>query len=397
MQAPDRRARLAVDRDDLAHTAATGAMIGWASLALIAAATVLPHRHVDEMSHPALLWLSAGAAIVNGAALLLARRGRGSGPRWRLLWAWTLSLLVFLGVVTYAGGGFTTDVYVLSFPAVVFAGTLLPPAGGVAAGLIAAAVHLAAVLTVPERVLTGELVVRLGALVATGVVAAELAARARREAARRAATEAERDLRSALLQELHHRVKNDLQTVAELLSLEVNRDPSQSASEVAHRTVARIQSIAGVHDLVALHPGTTLSGDVARRVAGFLRDRQLGEGVSLSVVGDGVTLDVEQATCFALAVNELVTNALTHAFPGGRRGSVTVELRPGDGSTEVTVTDNGAGFRPGREDGEALGLEIVRRVVSQGLGGTFTIGPGAPGTVATIRFPVAGPHPNAGR
>jgi predicted ATPase/two-component sensor histidine kinase len=197
--------------------------------------------------------------------------------------------------------------------------------------------------------------------------------------------------KEALLKEVHHRVKNNLQLVSSLLSLQASRvaDPEVAALFADSRN--RVRSMALVHENLyragdlaripmALHVRTLL--DHLRRAHGVDPEHVVIE----SRVGD-VELEMHRAVTLGLIINELVSNALKHAFPGGGRGRIWIELDGDAAVSTLVVGDDGVGLPPGTGvDGAAtLGLQLIGDLASQ-LHGTVTIGPG-PGTRVAIGFP----------
>jgi two-component sensor histidine kinase/putative methionine-R-sulfoxide reductase with GAF domain len=198
-------------------------------------------------------------------------------------------------------------------------------------------------------------------------------------------------VKSAMVREMHHRVKNNLQMIAMLLRLQLRDGREVSGREVLTETINRILSIAGVHEIlaadglrqVALHA-------MLERVAQTVRQTMARPGLVLEVKvsGDNPSLPSQQATSLALVVNELLQNAMEHAFEGRTHGRVTVALTAARDALRVEVQDDGVGlpegFAPERSAG--LGLEIVRTLVGSDLKGQITFG-GPMGTRAVITLP----------
>jgi two-component sensor histidine kinase len=200
---------------------------------------------------------------------------------------------------------------------------------------------------------------------------------------------------SALLQEMHHRVRNNLQTVAALLSIHLRQAEDAPWAVHLREAVSRVQAIAAVHDLLSDESrlsGTTVDV-IARHVAEEAHATLIPPGlaVTFEITPNDVTVHSKQATVLALLINELVSNAVSHGFEGRRRGRISIEAERRDGLATVVVANDGigvpAGFDPARSSG--LGMRIIQRLVSSDLGGSFTIESGAVGTVATLTFPVA--------
>ncbi|MHC1744178.1 MAG: sensor histidine kinase [Syntrophobacteraceae bacterium] len=183
----------------------------------------------------------------------------------------------------------------------------------------------------------------------------------------------------ALLKEVHHRVKNNLQIVASLLSLQANRSRSSEVIEVLKDTGNRVRSMALLHE-VLYASGTLASINFASYVEDLCRHlvRSYGQvATKIKVVSrvERIGLPLEQSVPCGLIINELVSNALKHAFPDDRSGQVTVELRPTeDRKLFLCVRDDGVGLRREFEPGanSTLGLQLVANLAGQ-LGGQLTV------------------------
>lgn len=212
---------------------------------------------------------------------------------------------------------------------------------------------------------------------------------------RRAQEQMQASLREkeALLREIHHRVKNNLQITSSLLRLQEGAIDDPQAREVFIATQNRIRSMALVHE--KLYQSTNLSqidfGDYIRTLGELLmRSFALDPSpVTLRVGGATVLLEIDVAVPCGLIVNELLSNALKHAFPGGRRGTISIELDRSDGWCEVCVRDDGVGLAPSvdPEHVTTLGLQLVRGLVLQ-LEGTLAMTSGEHGTNFSFRFPM---------
>ncbi len=190
---------------------------------------------------------------------------------------------------------------------------------------------------------------------------------------------------TTLLQEMHHRIKNNLQTVADLLSLEMSASPSPAARKSLRDSITRIKSIGAVHQLLsAENIRLTDITELARQVCDIslrhlVRPDQRVEAI---IEGPPIYLPSKQATALALVMNELISNALEHAFSFvGQHGRLEIRLAQEGPQVTVTVSDNGRGlpsdFDIGRTRG--LGLQIVRTLVEKDLAGTLRFEPGKNG------------------
>jgi two-component sensor histidine kinase len=202
------------------------------------------------------------------------------------------------------------------------------------------------------------------------------------------------DVVSALLQEMHHRVRNNLQTVAALLSIQLRQHESAPWASHLREAVSRVQAIASIHDLLSDESrlGGTTVDVIARHAADEAHGALVPPGlhVTFDIPANSVQVPSKQATILALLINELVANAVRHGFANRSRGIVSITAREVDGEAVVEIANDGEtipeDFDP--QGSHGLGMRIIQRLVTSDLHGTFCIHPGAPGSVATIRFPL---------
>ena len=178
--------------------------------------------------------------------------------------------------------------------------------------------------------------------------------------------------KDVLLKEVHHRVKNNMQVVSSLLNLQSRRVKDPAVSEMFKESQGRIRSMALVHE--RLYQSTDLSriefSEYLRNLATHLfHSYQVDASrVQLKIEAEEVHLNINTAIPCGLIVNELVSNALKHGFPEGRRGQLGIDLRrvAGDGYV-LRVMDDGVGFPEALDfrKTETLGLQIVNTLVSQ--------------------------------
>jgi two-component system, sensor histidine kinase PdtaS len=196
-----------------------------------------------------------------------------------------------------------------------------------------------------------------------------------------------------MIQEVHHRVKNNLQSVASLLRLQARRSVSTEARAVLADSVNRILSIAVVHEFLSEHSSNVINvREVAQRIINQVIQSAVGpeKRVHGSVEGTSIYLPSQQATSCALVLNELLLNSVEHGFRGRDRGSIQVGLQDDGDRVTITVADDGGGLPPefGARGEDSLGLTIVRTLVESDLKGQFDIR-SAQGTLATVTFPKA--------
>lgn len=199
-----------------------------------------------------------------------------------------------------------------------------------------------------------------------------------------------------LVQEMHHRVRNNLQTVAALLSLQLRRAEDAPWEFELREAINRIQSIAGVHDLLSdeRRLGGTTVDVIARMVAEDAHSTLVPSGlkVRFDIPPTALMIPSRQATIMSLLINELTSNAIHHGFKGRDHGYVRIRAWQDNGMANVEVFNDGAkvpeGFDPAQSTG--LGMKITQSLVTSDLKGTFTIRSDEAGTTALMSFPIAG-------
>jgi len=198
--------------------------------------------------------------------------------------------------------------------------------------------------------------------------------------------------KEVLLREIHHRVKNNMQIVSSLLNLQARGLKDEQAQSVLRESRGRIQALALVHE--ALYRSEALAEIDFRQYMSKLTDNIFqaytgpGGRIRTEVTVEELALDLDHAVTCGLAVNELITNSLRHAFPGGRGGSIAMKARLlNPEEIELTVSDDGVGLPQGFDwrKAETLGLQIVVAVVEEQLGGTVSL-QGGQGTTFSLRF-----------
>ena len=226
-------------------------------------------------------------------------------------------------------------------------------------------------------------------------------------------------VKAAVIREIHHRVKNNLQTIASLLRLEQRRAASEETKVVLRDSINRISSIALVHEYLSgqgteLVDINELGNGVYRTVMSSMKTPDLELEMKFSA--DNLRLPSQQAASLALVLNELLQNALEHGFENRKKGTLTATISRLDedggnreklqgktaetvsyaGSTKkenddrllLLVTDDGVGLPAGfdLQKTKSLGLKIVQTVVQSDLKGTFTLEPrtDGSGTVARV-------------
>lgn len=209
--------------------------------------------------------------------------------------------------------------------------------------------------------------------------------------------------KDATIREIHHRVKNNLQTISSLLRLQGRRLSEPSAKAAIDESVRRIGSIALVHE--TLSRGSAADevdlDEIVRPLVRMVEDGLTSpeKPVSFEILGSGGNVGSPEATSLAVVLTELLQNVMDHAYPpevlgGGSTGKVSISLSHDDSGVGITVRDDGVGLEGGEFDlseGTSLGMSIVRGLVDD-LGGhiEFRSGggpPPRPGTLVELRVP----------
>jgi two-component sensor histidine kinase len=201
----------------------------------------------------------------------------------------------------------------------------------------------------------------------------------------------------ATIREIHHRVKNNLQTISSLLRLQARRLQSPEARAALEESVRRIRSIALVHETLSRETSDEIPfNEIVRPLVRMVEESLVTPErfVRVGVTGDAGSLPAEVATPLAVVLTELVQNAVDHGYPEGTEAGEVVVGLDNDGSWLcLRVIDAGVGLPPGfrLEQATGLGLSIVRGLVVSQLGGTIDMRSEGGGTVVEVRVPLPAP------
>jgi PAS domain S-box-containing protein len=198
--------------------------------------------------------------------------------------------------------------------------------------------------------------------------------------------------KEALLKEVHHRVKNNLQVVTSLLRLEAGRSAEPGTKAVLREMQSRIRTMAVLHETLyrsSTFASVELAAYLKQLATHLFRAHNTDpSGVRLGLDLMPVTVELDQAIPCGLLVNELLTNCLKHAFPLGRGGEVRIALQlAAEGQVRLQVSDTGPGLPAGFDvsRSQSLGLQLVSDLTRQ-LRGTLEIGPPGQGASFTVTF-----------
>lgn len=181
-----------------------------------------------------------------------------------------------------------------------------------------------------------------------------------------------------LLQEVHHRVNNNLQVISSLLDMQAGAATEPRTAAALRESQKRVRSVAMVHQM--LYVSTSLKDINFADYAQLLASELAGSygvdpvRVRLAFALEPVCLEIDRAVPCGLILNELLSNAFKYAFPNDRTGEIRVSLQQWGHTIRLAVDDNGAGLPESRTviEGKSLGLEIVRALTKQ-LGGNLEI------------------------
>lgn len=196
-------------------------------------------------------------------------------------------------------------------------------------------------------------------------------------------------LKSVAIKEMHHRVKNNLQTIASLLRLQVRRSDNGETRKVLGESMNRILSIATTHELLAqsgvdqVKIGEVILNIKNNTVRYFARPHF---DVNITLEGDDFEVDSDIATSVALIINELLQNSLQYAFESTESGLIRIVVTRGELYSRIEVIDDGSGYDVENVRTDRLGLSIVQTMVKDKLRGSLDVESGPTGTHVTFDF-----------
>lgn len=204
--------------------------------------------------------------------------------------------------------------------------------------------------------------------------------------------EAEIISKSVAIQEIHHRVKNNLQTVASLLRIQSRRCSSEEAKISLQESVNRILAIAATHDLLSRDIGDEVKvmkviNAIVDNTRRYFSNSQ--KKIEISVTGHDFYANTDKITSIALIINELLQNCYDHAFNERESGTIRISVFENEEYREISITDNGVGFDNSKEKNTSLGMSIVKNYVSDKLKGVLNINTSDKGTEVKFSFPIS--------
>jgi two-component sensor histidine kinase len=189
--------------------------------------------------------------------------------------------------------------------------------------------------------------------------------------------ERELNVKSAIIQEVHHRVKNNLQNIAAILRIQARRVQSDEARQHLTDAVNRVLSMSVIHEFLSQDEHRPINvKDVCQRIASQVKQVSASpeQEITIQVQGSAVRLPASQATPLAMVVNELLLNAVEHGLKDRARGLIRITLEDQGDAVTIQVEDDGSGLPPDFDPthtAHSLGLQIVHTLVTDDLKGTL--------------------------
>jgi two-component sensor histidine kinase len=194
--------------------------------------------------------------------------------------------------------------------------------------------------------------------------------------------------KSVAIREIHHRVKNNLQTIASLLRLQSRRIENEQAKRAFDESINRVISIAVTHEVLAqkgvddVDIKTILERITTNAMSVLSEDCT----IELIITGDSFEISSDLATSIALVVNELVQNSMQYAFVGREHGYVEVRIQRGIQYSSILITDDGVGYNIENAREGSLGMKIVKSIINDKLKGCYSIDSNDNGTKVSFDF-----------
>ncbi len=202
------------------------------------------------------------------------------------------------------------------------------------------------------------------------------------------AIEKELILKSVAMREIHHRVKNNLQTIASLLRLQSRRIDNEDIKKSFEESISRIISIAVTHEILAQNgiDDVDIKTILNKISDNMVQISKKSNVIDIEILGDSLSVRSDIATSIALVVNELLQNSIQYAFTDSDNGKIEIIIKKGDKYSNITVVDNGIGFDPNSVRPGSLGMKIVDSIIKDKLKGCYTIESNSLGTRTNFDF-----------
>lgn len=203
--------------------------------------------------------------------------------------------------------------------------------------------------------------------------------------------EAEIVSKSVAIREIHHRVKNNLQTVAALLRIQGRRCKTEEAKIALQESVNRILAISATHELLSKQIDDEINiMDVINSIVSNAKRcfNNTSKSINIEVKGEDFYIDSDRITSISLIINELIQNCYDHAFKGRTEGNIFIIIDGDEEYKVISVNDDGVGFDKGKNNTSSLGLTIVNSYVKDKLNGSIEVKSDKQGTEVSITFQI---------
>ncbi len=191
------------------------------------------------------------------------------------------------------------------------------------------------------------------------------------------------------IREQRHRIKNSITMLSGMLGCQEKYAGELDARSVLHDTAGRLNALAStLEEIVHVSDKNASLNYVLEKVRANVLQSSIStmQPVSIKIIANDIQIPSSYASPVALVVNELLQNAMKHAFPSGRNGTVTLTAEKGILSTKISVIDDGVGFDPEKAKKNGTGLDIVETIIKEKLSGEFKIESSEKGTSVTFDF-----------
>lgn len=204
------------------------------------------------------------------------------------------------------------------------------------------------------------------------------------------AKEKELILKTVAVQEMHHRIKNNLQTISSVLRLQARRCKSHETEKAIMETISRISSIGAIHELMENTVNETVSiKEILSKIAYNIKNYVCNDcqDIEIDIVGDEMRIEADKGVHISIVINELVSNAVIHGFNGIDEGRIVITINKGMLYSTIAVEDNGIGFNAADIDKKrGLGLDLVKITVKEKLKGDLKISSNSSGSCVLFDF-----------
>lgn len=197
-------------------------------------------------------------------------------------------------------------------------------------------------------------------------------------------------LKSVAVKEIHHRVKNNLQTIASILSMQARRIDDSNMKKILNENVSYIDSIAAVHEILAEQGFEDIDiKQLIQKLSSAILNYSSSDtrNIKIATTGDTVLVNADTASSVMLVINELLSNSLEHGFRTKKSGNIDIRISNEEVFAIFTITDDGDGFQQ-KTNFESLGLNIVKAIVKDKLNGKIRIHSSKSGTVTEFSIKI---------